>query len=109
MAIQFCKLSDGSWGIQAPNVLQEGTEVTVVKRDGTTSRVKVGAVSHTNGKWTAALVKEAKPVQAAQVATKPRSTTSGGPRTCRARGCHALAKAGFGGYCAQCAHDEYDF
>ncbi len=40
--ISFKKLNDGSWGIVSGSPLVAGSVVTVTKRDGSTTTVKVG-------------------------------------------------------------------
>src|SRR5215469_9949471 len=39
----FVKLADGSWGVGSDQLFPEGTEITVTKRDGSTSKATVSA------------------------------------------------------------------
>lgn len=92
----FTKLKNGDWGVRgAGSAPAIGDSVTVIKADGSRSKVTIANViaRYNDGNWIAAIAPKA-----------IKATVQGG--RCRASGCNGTARAS--GYCRQCEFDEFD-
>lgn len=103
--VTFAKLNDGSWGLRGPQKeLVTGRLVTVSLRDGTVQTAIVGRVLAQFQDGNALATKDT----GTRSGRRDSGRRYGGCRECGGPVVDAPHHRAMGGYCGECAFDEYD-
>lgn len=105
---RWTRLDDGAWGVVVRDRPELGRDVTVTKRDGSTSTVEIAAILGQNehGEWICS-------IPAQKQSQSPRRRTQTAPQRTSCRGCRGPIRdaphhRAMDGYCGSCAFDEFD-